>query len=209
MKTLFHVHTEKSKCSNLKERELVDFLDKNGFDAVCVTDHNLLTKINWPNGIVIPGEEINTGEGDVIGLFLTSKIAPGLGMENTCGKIKEQGGLTIAAHPLDPFRGDAMGKKFLLKNLDKFDIIETFNSRNLLSFSDYKAGLIASGEHKSTIVGPDAHFLSELKNAYIEMKDFTDAKEFLANLASAKYYCKRAGLIPHFKTFFVKKFAKR
>jgi predicted metal-dependent phosphoesterase TrpH len=90
MKFLFHVHTEESACSNLKKQEIINYLNKNGFGAISITDHNKITRLDWSDGAVIPAEEIATGEGDVIGLFLSKEIKTNQGMKKTLQDIKNK-----------------------------------------------------------------------------------------------------------------------
>ena len=47
---------------------------------------------------LIPGEEVATNEGEIIGLFLQRVIPPGLSAEETISAIKEQGG--VASCPI-------------------------------------------------------------------------------------------------------------
>lgn len=205
MKVLFHCHTNNSPCSNIKESDLITFLNKNKFDAVIVTDHNQITKINWSKGMVIPASEIATSNGDVIGIFLDKNIPKGLTIARTSELIHSQGGLVIAAHPSDILRREAMGTKTLLNNLKHFDIIETHNSRNLLSSSDKHAIKVARENNIPEIYGADAHTLAELKNCYLEMPIFSNQNEFMKSLTKALPNFKQSGSIPHIKTFFIKK----
>lgn len=204
MKVLFHCHTEISPCSNLKEGDLVAFLDKNNFDAVVVTDHNVITRINWPRGLVIPGSELATADGDVIGLFMTKDIPRGLSIQETSKRIHAQGGLVVAAHPADKLRREAMGTTALMRNLKYFDIIEGFNSRNLFNASNSRALEIAKEHGIPTITGSDAHTIGELPNTYMEMPRFSNATEFMRALSDATAKTKASGPIPHAKTVIIK-----
>ena len=53
---------------------------------------------------IIIGEEISTSEGELIGLFLSQKIEPGLSPEETVQRIKDQGGLVLLPHGFDPLK---------------------------------------------------------------------------------------------------------
>lgn len=201
MKVLFHCHTEKSKCSNLKIEELKHYLRKNKIDCIFITDHNEITLINWTNGMAVPSIEIATKEGEIIGAFVKKKIPRGLTMKETIDKIHDQGGLVIAPHPIDPLRKEAMGFGNLLKHISDIDIIEIYNSRNLLNSTNDKTGKIAKEYKKPIIYGSDAHFIEELGNAVIEMDSFSGPRDFIVNLKKAQFEFKKAGIAPHIKTF--------
>jgi len=183
---------------------MVSFLTKNNFDAVMVTDHNKITQINWPQGVVIPASEIATANGDVIGIFMTEDVPRGLSIEETSKRIHSQGGLVIAAHPADKLRREAMGTEALLKNIHCFDIIETYNSRNLFDASNRQARKIAEELNLPQITGSDAHTLGELPNTFMEMSNFSTSRQFLESLATATSKRKPSGPIPHIKTVVIK-----
>lgn len=208
MKVLFHCHTINSQCSNIKEADLVIFLKKNKFDAVIVTDHNIITRINWPDGFVIPASEIATLDGDVIGLFLENNIPRGLSILQTSKLIRSQGGLVVAAHPCDNLRKEAIGSKLLIDNIDCFDIIETYNCRNLAKSANKRALKIATNNKIPTISGSDAHTLGELSNASMEMPAFHSPKEFVNSLKVASHQVSSSGIIPHLKTIMIKRSAQ-
>jgi predicted metal-dependent phosphoesterase TrpH len=205
MKMLFHCHTDASDCSNITQEALLDYLNKNNFEAVAVTDHNGITRLSWPEGLVIPSAEIATSQGDIIGLFLEKEIPTGMSIKETSKQIHSQGGLVVAAHPCDTLRGEAMGAKVLIENIGCFDIIETKNSRNVFNTANEEAGKIAAKYEIPAISGSDAHTLGELKNSYIDLKTFSKGMELLSVLQSSQDYFQPSGLIPHLKTFFIKR----
>jgi predicted metal-dependent phosphoesterase TrpH len=209
MKVLFHCHTDASPCSNVGVDRLIEFLNQNKYDAVAVTDHNLVTTIHWPEGLVIPADEIATTQGDIIGLFLSQKVKSGLSIEETSSRIRAQGGIVVAAHPCDILRHEAIGRKALLDNIEHLDVIEVFNSRNLLNSANRQAAEVAEEKSIPTIVGADAHTFGELGNAYLIMNKFTDASGFLNSLETAQVFTRPAGMLPHFKTYFIKKSVQR
>jgi predicted metal-dependent phosphoesterase TrpH len=53
-----------------------------------------------PRGLtVIPGQEVATTDGILVGLFLTRDVPPGLSPEAAATAIREQGGLVMLPHP--------------------------------------------------------------------------------------------------------------
>jgi len=198
MKIIFHIHTKNSKCSNLSITEIVNFCHTNNIKKVFITDHNRLTLPKNTKDIeFIPSIEISTNQGDIIGIFINKEIKTGLTIEETCSEIHKQGGLAVAPHPVDMLRGEAIGFKNTIKNINSIDIIEVFNSRNLLNVSNNKARNIANKYKKAIISGSDAHEYRELGNCIIDIEDFKDAEDYMKVLLKANYLLKKSGVIPH------------
>jgi len=205
MKVLFHCHTDSSNCSDIRPQQLVEFLNVNNFDAIFVTDHNSISDLVWPEGVVIPSSEISTAQGDVIGIFIQNDVPKGLTIKETSEIIHRQGGLVVAAHPCDKLRKEAMGTANFIANLQSFDIVETHNSRNLLARANREALELAKTNGLPAIAGADAHVLGELRNAYMNMPQFSDPTTFLQSLKSATFHAKGSGIWPHLKTFIIKR----
>ena len=73
---------------------------------------------------IIVGEEINTTDGEITGLFLNDEIPSGLALEETIDRVRDQDGIIYIPHPYDRLR-----KKSINSNkLDFADIIEIFKS---------------------------------------------------------------------------------
>jgi predicted metal-dependent phosphoesterase TrpH len=51
---------------------------------------------------LIVGEEITTTEGHLLGIGLSSRIRPGLSLDDAVAAVHDQGGLAVVAHPLLP-----------------------------------------------------------------------------------------------------------
>ena len=68
-----HVHTNYSKCSNMKLEVLLKTAKKRGLNGIAVTAHNTIEgalkakKLNKDRNFeVIVGEEVSTAQGDVL-----------------------------------------------------------------------------------------------------------------------------------------------
>jgi predicted metal-dependent phosphoesterase TrpH len=70
--------------------------------------------------------------------------------------------------------------------MPEVDIIEVFNARSLSAGSSTRAAKMAQKYGKLASAGSDAHTLSEIGNAYVEMPKFNCKDEFLASLAKGK-----------------------
>ena len=101
---------------------------------VCITDHNVtaaaVAAAERDLGLrIIVGEEVRTGVGDVIGLFLTERIPYVLPLAEVVGRIRAQGGLVYAPHPFDQVRS-SLGRVLPgLCGRARLDIIEVFNAK--------------------------------------------------------------------------------
>lgn len=188
-----HLHTEYSGYSNLgvmkfpesvtSPAQQVDKGRRNGMDVIAITDHDEIRGafeaqkyVKGIDGIdVIAGEEITTADGELIGLFLTERIAPGLSVEETADIIREQGGLTIAPHPFS-FHVFALREKIFDIRLDGFETIngghpDRYSNRFAREVMDRYPGLWAE------TASSDAHSLYTSGTCWTEFEG-TTAEEF-------------------------------
>lgn len=147
---------------------------------------------------VIVGEEILTSSGEIIGLFLSEEIPSRLPVEETIFRIKTQGGLVCIPHPYDRLRLSVLRNQSIYSIIPHVDIIEVFNARDLAPNSSTKAWHITHKYGKLASAGSDAHTLSEIGNAYVEMPEFTGKNEFLLSLAQGKIYGNKSNPLVHF-----------
>jgi predicted metal-dependent phosphoesterase TrpH len=144
---------------------------------------------------IIVGQEISTGQGDIIGLFLKDQISSGQGLEETIKQIKGQKGLVYLPHPFDEFRKSSVKMNEAETFKRKIDIIEVFNSRTFNSRCDELALDFAKKNDIITAVSSDAHHHWELANAYMKMDDFDGPGSFLESLRNAKYFARKCPFI--------------
>jgi len=187
MRVDLHVHTKYSKCSNLGLEELRKLCNKFNIKPA-ITDHNTIEGAKKFKDCII-GEEINTKEGEISGLFLNERIKPGLEIEETVDKIKEQGGLAYLPHPYDWVRRNH------IKRLDfDVDIVEVFNGRVMQQKYNKKARAFAKKNNFLMGIGSDTHTAREFGNNYIIMDDFDSPKEFLKKLKRGRFVTKQVPL---------------
>jgi predicted metal-dependent phosphoesterase TrpH len=163
---------------------------KVGINCLGIADHNTFAGALKMKEIapftIIPGEEILTLNGEVIGFFLSQEIPSKLSMKDTIARIKAQGGLVCIPHPYDRLRYSLFKDQVVDDIMSQVDIIEGFNARSLSLGSSTKALELARKYGKPASAGSDAHTLPEIGNAYIEMRDFKDKEEFLVSLSKGK-----------------------
>jgi predicted metal-dependent phosphoesterase TrpH len=135
-------------------------------------------------GDAVTGQEVTTGEGDLIGLFLEEPVDPGLGADQTVARIKDQGGLVYVPHPFDR-RRRALELAALDRLRDLIDIVEVFNGRSSADFNR-KAEDACQAIGAVPGAGSDAHSLRELGRVYVELEDFHGPADFLAKLEQGR-----------------------
>jgi len=171
-----HVHTWYSPDGMMEPRRLLKKAARLGLHAVAITDHNRLTKIRGEGVLVINGEEVETTAGEIIGLFLTEEVPPGLGPLEAMDRIREQGGLIIIPHPFDKFRWrTALLLHF--RELPGDVLIETKNGRYVTPAFEQRAFKFAEERGLPTVGGSDAHTFPELGHVWTEVPEFGDEEE--------------------------------
>ncbi len=171
-----HMHTIYSYDGTATVPAVLKRARQAGLDVIAITDHDeirgaLLAEQLAPKfGLeVIPGVEITTAEGDLLGLGIQKLVPAGLPLIETLLGIGEQGGYAIAPHPMVSGMG--------MKSLNFYSIrkaarhpeagrillgIETYNataidheSRMFADVLAYRTGLARTGSS-------DAHSLETI-----------------------------------------------
>lgn len=199
-----HSHSEYSKDSRSSLDRIVDAVPRSGLHALALTDHDELAgalelKKRAPF-FVIPGEEIKTGHGEIIGLFLHEWIPPKLSPLETIERIREQGGIVYVPHPFDRVRGSRISEVQLDAIVDKIDVLEVFNARNALP--RFNAQALAYAKKKGILMGAgsDAHTTREYGAAYVELPRFDDADSFRESLKSGNWRGRLSSPLVHART---------
>ncbi len=158
-----HNHTERSydAVNRLDDYELAH--SQGLFDVLAITDHNridgaieLSGQASFP---VIVGMEVDTADGELIGLFLAEPVPPGLTALETAERIRDQGGLVYLQHPfyrlvrrpLVPRARDALADAGLI------DVVEGRNGGPFTSRPDAIARAWARRRQLPLGAGSDAH----------------------------------------------------
>ena len=202
LKADFHIHTEYSMDCNTPLEKVLNRCLEIGINCIAVADHGTIEGALRLKDIapfmVIVAEEIDTPHGEIMGMFLTEGIPSGLSVEQTLARIRTQGGLVCLPHPFDTFRQSALDGRIIETIMDQIDVIEVFNARSPLQRDSTKANLFAEkyGIRKST--GSDAHTVSEIGNAYVEMSEFSGRDDFLQALEKGKIMGRRTNPVVHF-----------
>ena len=184
-----HIHTIYSYDGTASVPAVLARARQVGLDVIAITDHDEIKgafqgfDLAPRFGIeVIPGIEITTAEGDLVALFVTEIIKPGLSLIETILRVGEAGGICIAPHPMA--RGAGMKSLSCLSILRALDHpiasrimigIETYNATALDRESNQHAQKLWSECPGIAQVGnSDAHTLQAIGSG---------ATEFLGNTA--------------------------
>ncbi|MFZ5366167.1 MAG: PHP domain-containing protein [Patescibacteria group bacterium] len=196
MRCDLHIHSFASYDCLIDRKAILDACRKKKIQALAITDHNeiygaIRLKRELPLKVIV-GEEINTKEGEIIGLFLERKIEPGLSLKDTIEQIRLQKGLVYVPHLLDSSTGrrSSLTLKSILSCLGEIDILEVFNSRTFSKEANYQAQKLAFRYQKLMGAGSDAHLSNEIGLAGVEIEDFDDQNDFLKKLKRSTVFGK-------------------
>jgi dephospho-CoA kinase len=208
MRIDMHLHTAGSwDCLSDAERVLERALSL-GYQRIAITDHNrvevaLRMAERYPD-LIIPGEEVKTGEGiDVIGLYLSEEIPRGTPAEETIARIREQGGIPYLPHPYAGGKGGGGAYADVLGPL--CDVIEVFNARLHSADQNDRARALAERHAKLSGAGSDAHTVGEIGNAFVDLPEHANRPDaLLAALASATTGGNEASRLVHLASTWAK-----
>jgi predicted metal-dependent phosphoesterase TrpH len=154
------------------------------FDVLAITDHNTLKAKNlFENDEfkVIMGEEIDTRDGELIGLFLEEHVTPFRPIFDTAKEIRARGGLVYLQHPyyrwlrkaqrLHPDTIHALVSERLI------DIVEAANAGPFMASSNRKARNLARHWNVVEGAGSDAHHPSDIGRCTVAIQLGKDPRD--------------------------------
>lgn len=155
-------------------------------DGVAVTDHDAfdgaLKLSKSMDFLIIPGIEVTTLYGHVLGIDVKERIPPKLDVLTTIEKIHKAGGVAIAAHPTAIYRG-----KLRRHVIREFDAVEVINASSFpFGFSNYINGKIAERFNLPQTGGSDAHSVFEIGMAYSMIDANLDKDEIVSAIKKGK-----------------------
>ena len=186
---------------------------RRGLDGIAITNHDRFAghdeaqRAAGPDFVIIPGEEVFSSAGEIIGLFLTHEIPGGCSPLATAEAIRAQGGVVVIPHPFDRYRRGAIGEA-ALNNLNRaglVDAVEIFNGRMMHPLDNREARRWAQAHDIPVTVGSDGHSTLEYGASYNLIAPFTDAASFKVNLRGAMQHMHRAPQWVHFVSTFEKR----
>ena len=150
-----------------------------GLDAITITDHDeigasleAVERAPEFDLIGIPGIEISSKAGHVLGIGVDRAIQPGLSYEETLDRIREHGGIAVLPHPFQESRHGVLARVDPV-DLTKADAIEVYNSRLITGRSNRQARKFAVAHGMPMTAGSDAH-ISEMVGQAVTHVDAAD-----------------------------------
>jgi predicted metal-dependent phosphoesterase TrpH len=180
-----------SRDSVITPKELVFYAKKRGLTAVAVTDHNqfegalkIAKETDFP---IIPGIEVSSLNGHIVGLNVNAPIPKGLGVDETVDRIHRAGGIAIACHPFALLKG-SIGEH----TSGKFDAVETINASAFpFGRATRKANQLAERLKLPKVAGTDAHYGPVIGQAYTVIDAEANAEAIVKAIAQGR--CEPAG----------------
>ncbi|MFH1643327.1 MAG: PHP domain-containing protein [Patescibacteria group bacterium] len=190
MKADLHIHTSYSYDSKSEAKKIVSKALQKGLGCIAICDHGTMEGIpeiiKKAQGklLVIPGIEIKSSQGDILGLNVTKPVADGLSPEETILELKRQGAFVVIPHPF------VLGLSRFKGNLEKIahliDAIEVKNA-NIAPRDNAKALSFAKKHNLAITTGSDAHHYHFVGKTYLEIaKKCISAEEIFQEIKEGK-----------------------
>lgn len=163
LKVDLHVHTVRSHDGHTKIEDLSRVIREKGLDGIAVTEHDNFDPPSISKAVILPGIEVSSRDGHVLGLGVHEKIPPGLSADETIRRIHSQGGVAIIPHPYDPVCKCVT----ITKLKTRPDAVEVINA-DALSFhlSRWVARRDARKLGLPEVAGSDSHIPQTIGDAY-------------------------------------------
>lgn len=196
-----HTHSILSYDGALREEEYEKVLLLGKLDCIAITDHNGIEfaqklKRRFKRKIIV-GEEIDTKQGQIIGLFLKEKIAPGFSAKEAAEAVRSQGGLVYIPHPLEVWP-NSMQLSALIALKHYIDIIEVFNARGRFKGKPKEVLRFATEQSFAMAASSDSHGIGAIGSAFSKISDIPTNKNLVALLREATYQKRYAPLYTYF-----------
>jgi hypothetical protein len=178
LKIDLHVHTCYSRDSSITLKQVVSFAKKRGLDGIAITDHNTVKgalKLKTKEIIVVPGIEVSTLNGHLLGLNITTPIPAKLGIEETIDLIHDAGGIAVAPHPTAFYKSPPSRK------VTSYDAVEVMNASSVpFSILTHYSRRFAEGLGLPQTGGSDSHYAPEIGAAYTVVESGASVDEIVS-----------------------------
>lgn len=169
-----HVHSTHSPDSGLSLDTIVGRLSYVGMRGFALTDHNTVAghgalarlRERHPEYLLVPGVEVSTTEGHLLGYGLDAAPPPHRPLGETIEWIQARGGEAVIAHP---FR-HAHGAGLRIATTAPLHALETRNGHNS-EVANAKAELLAAQRRLGGTGGSDAHEVRDIGRAFTEWNE--------------------------------------
>ncbi len=189
-----HLHTIYSYDGTASLAAVLNRAKQIGLDVIAITDHDEVRgglkalELASNYGVeVIPGSEITTADGDLLALFIKEKVDAGLSLIETVLRVREQGGVCIAPHPMAGGMGmKSLSGHVILKALRIPEVAETligieaYNGTALDRISNHYANILGSRLNLAKTGNSDSHTIDTMGLAATEFEGNTAADLLMA-----------------------------
>jgi predicted metal-dependent phosphoesterase TrpH len=186
LKIDLHVHTCYSHDAVTTLKQVVSFTKKRGLDGVAITDHNTVKgalKLKTRDILIVPGIEISTLNGHLLGLNVTTTIPAKLGIEETIHLIHEAGGIAVAPHPTTFYKSPPS------RRISSYDAVEVMNGTSVpFPVFTYLSKRFAAGLGLPQTGGSDSHYAPEIGAAYTVVDADPDVDEIVCAIKKGAAY---------------------
>jgi hypothetical protein len=163
LKIDLHIHTTGSRDASIEPQQLPAIVRERGLDGVAVTDHDAFTRTASSEAIILPGSEVSTQQGHIIGLGISGPIERGRTADETITTIQHAGGIAVVPHPFDPISPCVNP----IKLKSRPDAIEVINADALFFGLNTKyAKQMANRLGLPMVAGSDSHIPETVGDAY-------------------------------------------
>lgn len=156
-----HIHSERSPDGCMPLPQIVEQARRAGLNGAAVCDHDctLTEAPDFPDFLLIPGVEVSTEYGHLLGLFVREPVKT-RELSRAVELIHSQGGLAVLAHPFERSR-DA---ERIVPIAPLLDGVEVWNSRAERKIRDANslAEGFAGAHGLRRFAGSDAHVPQEI-----------------------------------------------
>jgi hypothetical protein len=163
LKIDLHVHTTGSRDAFTEPEQLPTIIKQRGLDGVAVTNHDAFTRVTSSEAIILPGIEVSTRQGHIIGLGISGPIERGRPADETISTIQHVGGVAIVPHPFDPISPCVNP----IKLRSRPDAVEVINADALFfGLNTRYARRMANRLGLPMVAGSDSHIPETVGDAY-------------------------------------------
>ncbi|MDQ1371743.1 MAG: hypothetical protein QG582_658 [Candidatus Thermoplasmatota archaeon] len=167
-----HVHSRYSRDASAQPSVILRRAKQMGLSGLAVTDHNSIDgsfearSLAKSEGIlVVSGLEVSTSEGHVLAYGVRELIPRGLSAAETVDRVRDAGGIAVAAHPMRFPSGVGLEAA---ENV-RFDALEVLNGGSS-SRANAAALKLSDRLSRPKTGGSDAHRLDEVGRSYTVME---------------------------------------
>lgn len=164
-----HTHSVRSPDGAMPLEEIVRRARAAGLQGAAVCDHDLVPESlpEFSDFLLIPGVEVSTDRGHLLGLFVTEPVQNRT-FAGAAEEIRRQGGLAVLAHPFQRSRDPGR----LVPLLPLLDGLEVWNSRadRKNPRANEMAAEFARSRGLRPFAGSDAHLPQEVGNGVTEVE---------------------------------------